>query len=91
MSSINPDIAIAAQTAAKTTKSESRRDQQKKVREKPVQLGEEYTSIVQKAQRENPDNYPQTVQEARELLSKGHFDTHEAAREAAQKIVDYGI
>lgn len=91
MSSINPDIAIAAGMAAKTAKSESRQDRQKKVSEKTVQLRQEYASIVQKSLAGNPDNYPQTVQEARDLLSKGHFDTHEAAREAAQKIVDYGI
>ncbi len=91
MSSINPNMAIVAGTAAKAAKPESRQDRKKDVKGKTVQLGQEYTRIVQKAQRENPDNQPETVQQAKELLSKGHFDTQQAAYEAAQKIVDYGI
>ena len=91
MTSINPNMAIVAGEAAKASKSESQKSRKKNAAQQSVQLGQEYTRIVQKAQRENPDNHAETIQETRELLSKGHFDTHQAAREAAQKIVEYGI
>jgi hypothetical protein len=91
MTFINPNAAIIAGEAVKAAKSEGRQGREKKVTEKTVQLGHDYAQVVQKAQKENSDNHPEMVQQARELLSKGHFDTREAAQEAAQKMVDYGI
>jgi hypothetical protein len=91
MTFINPNVAILAGAAAKAAKPESPKSRQKNATEKTTQLGREYVQIVQRAQSENPDNHPETIQQTKELLLKGHFDTAEAAREAAEKIADYGI
>lgn len=91
MTLINPNQAIVAGEAVKVARRESRPSRRKEALEQTVQLGREYTEVVKKAQQENPDNSPQTVQQAKELLVKGHFDTEQAARQAAQNIVEYGI
>jgi hypothetical protein len=91
MTFINPNQAIVAGEAVKAAKSESRPSRRKEALEQTVQLGREYSDVVKKAQQGNPDNSPGTVEQARELLLKGHFDTDQAAREAAQNIIDYGI
>jgi hypothetical protein len=91
MTLINPNQAIVAGEAVKAARRESQPSRRKEALEQTVQLGREYTEVVKKAQQGNPDNYPETVQQAKELLLKGHFDTEQAAREAAQNIVEYGI
>jgi len=90
MTFINPNQAILAGEVVKSTKSE-RTNRRKETPVQSVQLGRDYADVVTKAQQGNPDNYPETVQQAKELLLQGHFDTDQAAREAAQNIVDYGI
>jgi len=91
MTFINSNQVIVAGEAAKVARRESRPSRRKEALEQTVQLGREYTDVVKKAQQGNSDNHPQMVQQARELLLKGHFDTDQAAREAAQNIVEYGI
>jgi phosphoribosylaminoimidazole carboxylase (NCAIR synthetase) len=91
MTLINPNQAIAAGEAVKVARRDSRPSRRKEALEQTVQLGREYSDVVKKAQQDNSDSYPQTVQQARELLLKGHFDTDQAAREAAQNIAEYGI
>jgi hypothetical protein len=88
---INPNQAIVAGEVIKAGKPESRRSRRKETLEQTVQLGRDYADAVKKAQQENPDNHPQTVQQAKKLLLQGHFDSDQAAREAAQNIVEYGI
>jgi hypothetical protein len=91
MTFIDPNQVIAAGEVVKVARRESRASRRKEALEQTVQLGREYTEVVKKAQQENPDNSPETVQRVRELLLKGHFDTDQAARQAAQNIVEYGI
>lgn len=91
MTFINPNQAIAASEAVKTAKAESRPSRRKEKPEQAVQLGRDYTDIVKKAQQGSRDNSPETVQQAKELLLQGQFDTDQAAREAAKNMVEYGI
>jgi hypothetical protein len=91
MTFIDPNQAIAAGEAVRVARRESRPSRRKEALEQTVQLGREYADVVKNAQQENPENYPKTVQQAKELLLKGHFDTDQAARQAAQNIVEYGI
>jgi hypothetical protein len=90
MTFINPNQAILAGEAIKSAKSE-RTNRRKETPAQAVQLGRDYADVVTKAQQGNPDKHPETVQQAKELLLQGHFDTDQAAREAAQNIVEYGI
>jgi hypothetical protein len=91
MTSINSNITIAVGTAAKAAGVEPKKAQRKETLRSTVQLGDEYRKIVQKAMDENPDQHAELVKQARELLLSGHFDTPQAARDAAKKIIEYGI
>jgi hypothetical protein len=87
----NPDVSIVAGVVAHSAKSPTRPTRRKNASDPTVRLGQEYSDIVQKAQQGQSDNHSEIVRQARELFLSGHFDTHQAAREAAQKIVEYGI
>jgi len=91
MASINSNVTIAAGAAAKAAGVEPKKPQRKEAARTTVQLGNEYRKLVQKAMIENPGHHTEVVKQARELLLNGHFDTPQAAREAAQKIIEYGI
>lgn len=91
MTFINPNIAIVAGAAVRSATSETRQNRRKGALEQTVQLGREYVEIVRRAQKENPEDRPEIIQWVKELLLKGHFDSRQAAREAAQKIVEYGV
>jgi type II secretory pathway pseudopilin PulG len=91
MTSFDPNVSIVAGAAIQSAKPQTRQTRRKNASERAVQLGREYVEIVQKAQQEQPDNHSEIVRQAKELFLSGHFDTYQAAREAAQKIVEYGI
>jgi hypothetical protein len=88
---INPNQSIVAGQAVRSAKAETSKGRRKEKPQQSVQLGHEYADIVKKAQQANSDNSGKMVQQARELLMKGQFDTDEAARQAAQNMVEYGI
>jgi|FrelakmetLWP11LW_1041352.scaffolds.fasta_scaffold05375_2 hypothetical protein len=91
MASINSNITIAAGTTAKAAGIDPKKPQRKEALRTPAKLGEEYQKFIQQAMAENPDQNTERVKQARELLLNGHFDTPQAAKEAAKKIVEYGI
>jgi hypothetical protein len=91
MTSFDPNIGIIAGVTIQSAKPQTRKTRRKSVSERAVRSGREYAEIVQKAQQEQPDNHAEIVRQAKELFLSGHFDTYQAAREAAQKIIEYGI
>ena len=91
MTSFDPNVGIIAGVTVQSAKPQTRQTRRKNASERAVRLGREYAEIVEKAQQEQPDNHSEIVRQAKELFLSGHFDTYQAAREAAQKIVEYGI
>jgi hypothetical protein len=87
----NSDVSIIVGVAAQSANPQTRPSRRKSISDSIIRLGQEYVGFVRKAQQEQSDNHSEIVREARELFLSGHFDSHEAMREAAQKIVEYGI
>ncbi len=91
MTYIDPTITIAAGAAAKVATPESKRSKRKDAETPAVDLGQDYKRIIEKALQDNPDMDQGLIQEVRELMLSGQLDTPQAARQAAKKIIEYGI